>query len=246
MNQCYMNSEVGEILGAFIGDGWIESRGNAIYITGSPSEDRAYYDKFLAPLFSKHFEKVKPKSFPYWGVYGIVSYKKRVIKETFSLGFQKGHKSTVAKIPDWVMNSENMSVVKAVIRGVFDTDGSFWCEKSRSKSSCEWKRTHNYHPEMRITSCSSVLLSQIRTLLDEIGIESNILQKAKKGVKCGRNIHDSFALNIRKIGQINKWFKIIGTNNPRHQTRHDVWKKLGHLPPYMDINERANVLDSIT
>ncbi len=81
-----------ELLGAFIGDGWIEKRGTALYICGSPTEDKWYYDNFLAPLFSKYFSAVKPKSFPYWSVYGLVSYKSAIIKKALSLGFHAGEK----------------------------------------------------------------------------------------------------------------------------------------------------------
>ena len=56
-----MNVEIAEILGAFIGDGWIESSLNSIYITGDKIEDKDYYDNFLAPIFSKNFVDIKPK-----------------------------------------------------------------------------------------------------------------------------------------------------------------------------------------
>ena len=98
------NPEIAEIFGAFIGDGWIESDKDALYITGSPTEDKEYYDKHLGPLFSKHFTLVNPKKFTYWGVYGIVTYKKEVINKAIILGFQVGHKSLVAKIPEYSLD----------------------------------------------------------------------------------------------------------------------------------------------
>lgn len=236
------NPEVVEILGTFIGDGWIESDKDALYIAGSPTEDKDHYDKYLAPLFSKYFVPVKPKKFTYWGVYGIVTYKKKVIKKAIDLGFQTGPKSLIAEIPKEIIDSKDKEVIKAILRGIFDTDGSFWCERSRAKTSTEWKKTHNYHPELAICSCSKKLVNQIQFLLEKLNIESKIKQKSKKRVKCGRNNNDSYSLNIRKILEIEKWFKVIGTNNPRHQTRYDVWKKLGYLPPRTTIKERKKIL----
>ncbi|MBU1199419.1 MAG: hypothetical protein KKF46_07055 [Nanoarchaeota archaeon] len=236
------NPKIAEILGAFIGDGWIESDKDALYITGNTTEDKQYYDNHLASLFSKYFAPVKPKKFPYWKVYGIVTYKKEVIKKAISLGFQIGPKSLIAEIPKNILYSNNKDVIKAVLRGIFDTDGSFWCERSRAKTSTEWKKNHNYHPELRITSCSKKLVEQIKYLLNKLDIKSKITQKGKKGFKFGRNINDSYALNIRRKAEIEKWFKIIGTNNPRHKTRHDVWKKIGYLPPYTSIEERITIL----
>lgn len=242
MNKRQINPGVAEILGAFIGDGWIESKKTSLYITGSPTEDKEYYNKWLGPLFSKHFTKVKPRLFPYWRVYGIVTYKKEVVKKAIDIGFQTGKKSSNVEIPTYILKTKNSKVIKSILRGIFDTDGSFWCEKSRAKTSSEWKRTHNYHPELRITSCSEKLLKQIQFLLKKLEIESTIVQKNKKGFVCGRNVNDSYALNIRKIKEIEKWFKLIGTNNPRHKTRYLVWKKLGYLPPNTTIKIRNKLL----
>lgn len=44
-----------ELLGTFIGDGWIEKRGTALYICGSPTEDKWHYDNFIALTFFKIF-----------------------------------------------------------------------------------------------------------------------------------------------------------------------------------------------
>lgn len=242
MNNQKINSEIAEILGAFIGDGWIESDKDALYITGHPIEDKNYYDNHLAPLFSKYFTLVRPKNFSYWGVYGIVTYKKAVISQAINLGFQTGPKSLVAEIPKSVLKSGDKKIIKAVLRGISDADGSFWCERSRAKTSTKWKQTHNYHPEFRITSCSKKLLEQIQSLLKQLDIDSKIVKKATKGFKHKRNINLSYALNIRRKSEIEQWFKIIGTNNPKHQTRYQVWKKLGYLPPNTTIKERMGLL----
>ena len=110
------NPEIAEILGAFIGDGWMESRGTALYITGNPVEDKGYYDHFLAPLFSRYFTEVKPKKFPYWGVYGIVTYKQKVIKRALELDFKSGKKSKSVEIPQKILRSQNKEVIKSVLR----------------------------------------------------------------------------------------------------------------------------------
>jgi len=130
-----VKKETAELCGAIIGDGWIESDQDALYITGSPTEDKLYYDKHLAPLFSKHFIDVTPNKFPYWKVYGIVTYKKQAINKALSLGFQAGPKSLDVQIPSYILTSKNEETIKSIIRGVFDTDGSFWCEKSRASTS---------------------------------------------------------------------------------------------------------------
>jgi len=180
----HMNQKISvgtaEILGAFIGDGWIETSLNGFYITGDRIEDKDYYDTFLAPLFSEEFSSITPKEFSYWKVYGIGCYRREIIRKCVDLGFQTGKKSLVAKIPDYVMNYNDNNVTKALLRGIFDADGSFWCERSRAKTSIIWKRKHHYHPEMQIGSCSKTLLEQIKILLEKLNIHSKIVMKAKK------------------------------------------------------------------
>ena len=199
---------------------------NALYIVGDPIEDKEYYDSYLSKLFMNQFKDIKVKNFEYWRVYGIVSYKKSVINKAIHHGFQIGKKAYNVKVPEQVIKSNDNKIIISCLRGLFDTDGSFWCEKSYSKYSNVWKRTHNYHPEIKIASCSKNLLQQCKELLDKLSIESKVVQKNKKGFKCNRNINNSYALNIRKIDEIKKWFKLIGTSNPRHQTRYAVWNKL--------------------
>jgi len=231
-----------EILGAFVGDGWIEKRGGALYIAGDPIEDRNYYDSFLGPSFSKVFGKVQIRNFYYWKVYGISCYKKEIINKCINYGFQVGSKSTVAILPEWVIKSDDINVKLAALRGIFDADGSFWCEKSRAKTSSGWKRTYHYHPEFKITSCSSNLLKQLKEILNKVGISSKVVLKNPSGRVRNRNVQACYALVIRKINHIKKYFKLIGSSNPRHQTRYAVWIKFGFLPPYTTIDQRIDIL----
>ncbi len=231
-----------ELLGAFIGDGWIEQSKKGFYITGHLLEDRDYYDSFLGPLFSKYFHEVKPRTFAYWHVYGIACYKKKVIEKCISYGFQTGQKALTARIPLGILDNQNIEVTKALLRGIFDTDGCFACGKSRAKTSSEWKRTYHYIPEITITSCSKTLLSQALTLLEKLGIYAKIRPKNIKGFRNNRNVNNSYALEVRRIDDVKRWFEIISSNNPRHQTRHLVWKKYGFLPPRTNIIQRKAML----
>ncbi|MFH1682260.1 MAG: LAGLIDADG family homing endonuclease, partial [Candidatus Woesearchaeota archaeon] len=178
MNQ-KMNVEIAEILGAFIGDGWIEKRKKGVYIMGNKIEDREYYDKFLAPSFSKVFLGVIPKEFKSWKVYGIACYKKEVIEKFVSMGFNPGRKATTVIIPPQIIETKDKEIFKAILRGIFDADGCFWCERSRAPTSSIWKRTYHSHPEFQIGSCSNKLLEQIHSLLKEFDITSKFVLKNK-------------------------------------------------------------------
>lgn len=235
---------IAEIAGAFTGDGWIEARENALYITGHKTEDKPYYDSFLSNIFSKNFAKVSPREFVYWSVYGIVTYKKKVVAKAISLGFQVGKKSLIAKTPSWILESKDNHVVAAFIRGVFDTDGSFWCDRSRAKTSGVWKRTHYSQPVISITSCSKDLITELHCLLQNLQIESSWRQTNEKRQKYGRNNSTSYELRVRKRLEVEKWFTVIGSNNPKHLTKYIMWKKLSHLPQKQTLQERINFLNN--
>lgn len=238
-----MNAEIAEILGAFIGDGWIQGDKTAFYITGNLTEDKPYYDNFLAPLFSKSFTPVKPREFPYWGVYGIATCKSKTIKKALDLGFQSGRKALTAKIPNYVIESGNRSILIPILRGLFDTDGCISFDKSRAPTTSNlWKRTHNYIPEIMISSTSKILVEQVQCLLSWLGINSKVRHKNKQGFVCNRNVHDSYQVEIQKKADVIKWFETIGTNNLRHKSKYNVWNAIGYVPPKTTLQQRLTLL----
>lgn len=239
------NPEIAEILGAFIGDGWIEKRGSAWYICGNPEEDKEYYDDFLAPLFSKHFISVKPRHFTYWGVYGIVTYRTEIIKKALASGFHAGDKARTVTIPDEIMNSENLDVKTAVLRGIFDADGTFYAIRKTGKYDSVWSQTHHAQPRLTLSSASQGLMRQISTLLDEIGI-LYCVSVVPAGFCSGRNHNTTYRLWINRCESIFRWFEVIRTSNPRLTSRYEVWKRLGYLPPYTTHSYRKALLEAIT
>ena len=98
---------------------------------------------------------------------------------------------------------------------------------------------------MCISSCSELLLNQIKLLLKKLGVESQVRQKHYKGFVNNRNNNNSYQLNIRKIEEIEKFFSVIKPNNPRHQTRFLVWKKFGYLEPNTTISDRIKLLETL-
>jgi hypothetical protein len=236
-----IDEQLAEFCGAFIGDGWIESRKSVLYIAGDRTEDKEYYDAYLAPLFSKVICHVSPQAFPYWNVYGIRCCKSALIQECINLGLQAGKKAYSAKIPDAIMLSENKDVRIAVLRGIFDTDGCFFCDISRS-SSDSWRKTYHCRPEIHIVSCSKDLLFQMQNILINLGIGSKLSAHESAGHKHKRNVHTSYHLRIRKLDHVKRWFEIIGSNNPRHKTKYAMWQKFGFLPPRTNIFQRKAML----
>jgi intein/homing endonuclease len=236
-----LTPELSEILGAFIGDGWIESRESGFYIMGDPEEDKEYYEQIIFPIFRKYFGKGKLKEFKSWKVFGLVCYDRKIIKQLIDLGFQKGKKSKTVSVPPYIKKSKDLEIMKSVVRGIFDTDGCFSCSKAYGKYDDKWSKTHNCKPRIKFTSVSKSLWRDIQLLLDQLDIKFNLTFSKGRFVS-NRNRLDTYIIHIDRRAEISKFFDVIKPNNPRHLTRYAVWKKLGYLPPRTKLKERKILL----
>jgi len=228
-----------ELLGAFIGDGWIEKRGTALYICGSPTEDKWYYDRFLAPVFSKYFWPVEPRAFPYWGVYGLRSYRRPVVKKALDNGFCDGAKARTVSVPAEVMSSRDKDVVKAVIRGIFDTDGCVYSAKQRHF--LNGKRAYQGRISICITSKS--LFHQLLFLFGRIGFACCTSSTPPRRI-ANRNNGASYRIMINRQCDVDRFFLEVGSNNLRHVSRYLAFKKLGFVPLGSSVASRLALLDT--
>ncbi|VVB73900.1 LAGLIDADG-like domain protein [uncultured archaeon] len=231
--------EMAEVCGAFIGDGWIESRQTSMYITGNLTEDRRYYDGHLSKIFSHNIGEVTPKEFPYWHVYGIGFHKKNVIRQLSEFGFVSGRKNRITRIPEWIMNSKDERIQYSALRGIFDTDGSFYCKRNYSKTSNTWRLRYHWQPRIRIGVVSPGLIEDIKTIVDRFGISySNPSPRPPRK----SNEQPAYLFEINSVENIKRWFNEIKPANSRQTTRYGVWRKFGFLPPNTTLEERNKII----
>lgn len=57
-----------------------------------------------------------------------------------------------------------------------------------------------------------------------------------------KNRKDCYHIEVWNSININKWFDIIGSKNPKHLTKYLVWKKFGFCPPRTSVKERNKFL----
>lgn len=227
-----VTSGLSEICGVIIGDGWIQSNKSNLFITGNPTEDKLYYDNYLVPLINREFNlKLKARPFPYWKTYGIGIYRKQIIKNILSLGLPKGRKAKIVSIPKIFKNKRKFFI--SLLRGIFDTDGSIYFMKNPNKTS-------NLHtrPRLRITSVSERLILDIKNLSTKLEIKHS----NPSALIWGNNPNPSYIFEINRLDSIEKWLKLVGSNNPVHKTKVKIWKKFGFVPPRTTINERFKIL----
>jgi len=235
-------AKIAELCGAVMGDGWIEERERGFFIAGDSKEDKEYYDNHLSNLVNSILKiKTKPKSFPYWRVYGISLYKKELIKKLLSFGLSKGKKVKSAYVPEWVLNSNNKILGLSFIKGLFDTDGCIFCQKDYTKYADKFNSKYHTKIRIRIGCISKLLIEQVFDLCKQHGYRV-IKRTIKRGFSYHRNRSDIHILEINELKSINKWFKELKPSNPKHITKYLIWKNFGFCPPNTSIEQRKEIL----
>lgn len=115
-----------------------------------------------------------------------------------SLGVPKGNKLRAGlDVPDWIKKDKHYS--KVCIRGLFDTDGSVYLESHNINN-----KVYSY-PRLSLVSKSANLRQTVKKIFSHNNINANI--------RMNRSV------NIEKFTDIEKYFRIIGSSNPKHLRR---------------------------
>lgn len=201
-----INERVAEIVGIYIGDGYIY-RGKGKYqigFVGSPKTDVELFEK-LKRLIKSEFNKNVKFKIRAGGLRMVFRSREicNLLIKDLELPFGMG-KCERVKIPDTIFNDWNL--VKYTIRGIMDTDGSIFVSK---------KPGIEKYPSIEITTTSITLANQLKEILSKHGFRvTNIREYFPR---LGKRMSYKVAL----YGRINikKWLKEIGFSNEYKRKR---------------------------
>lgn len=108
-------------------------------------------------------------------------------------------------IPDWV--TADTVFLRNCLRGLFDTDGSVYAEVHQRKG-----KTYSY-PRLSLVSSSPLLRTAVFIGLKRLAINASL-----------RNDRD---VKIERFTDIEKYFKVIGSSNPKHVKRWALYGGVG-------------------
>src|SRR3989344_9051392 len=201
-----LNSELCELVGAFIGDGYLSRYGKnhlVVGISGNAVLDEEYLKLHVSPIVKKYFPSAKP-SFSYRNDENTLQlrfYSPELADFLLSLGFLPGIKTRTVKIPSII--EQDKKLLYATIRGIFDTDGCLFLDKR--------KKYKKPYPRITIQIASIPLISQLEK---HLSLEFSLyVDKSNRDGK--RN-----TLEIYGHKQLERFLKQIGFSNKRH------WSKL--------------------
>jgi len=193
-----ITSDLCELIGAFIGDGFMNKYGSQriIQITGDLKLDKEYYQNTLIPII----KNISPKSNP------ALKYKDNTLRlnlyskgiyELFTQRFKmkSGKKVYTITIPAEIIDSGNYELINSCLRGIYDTDGCVAFDNRKSYAK----------PYIRIVlhMKSPELIKQIYKLLINQNIKATITQNIEY-------------IQINGIEECQKFVQKVGFSNTRH------------------------------
>ncbi len=233
-----LDSRLAELLGNAFGDGSIEIRNRYRFqLRGHISEDKEHYENFIIPTFDKKLalpitgRHVKTIVYKLRNSYGISIENEALVKFLVRCGLPAGTKNEL-NIPYWIR--KNKSILRAFLRGLFDTDGTVYFSRNYSS-----KRP--YHTAIRIvlTTTSKCLCKHVYKSLCFLDFRPYKI----KPFKHSSNKRYGYRVQISRISDVKRWIKDIGSHNPKHYTKYRIWSKYGFCPPNTSLSQRKRILE---
>jgi len=226
--------ELSEILGMFAADGCLQKE--YICIWGNINEDKDYYNKIVCPLFSKVFKKnVVAHEKKSNSVYGFYLCDKKIVRFFRRIGFSN-KKTYDVKVPKMILNSNNLKIYAAFIRGFTDCDGCLVFQRRIGKYILFKRKFHTY-PKIEIKIVSKQMIEDLSYILSKLNI-AHTIHKTK-----GSNA-DVYRIVIRGPSRIKLWIEKIGFNNPVQFSKYLIWKKFGFCPIRTNLKQRKLILQN--
>lgn len=196
-----------EFYGILIGDGWLgeyfsnKKKSRIIGISGHREKDRDFFFYCQRNIHYHFNRKAYFKEKPAYNAIELqISHKKLFEFLYIKLNFPVGRKGTGLKIHPKFL-SFGFNHTKHIIKGIFDTDGSIYFDKTPAG---------NPYPCISIQMKAPELIKQIYEILIQNGFKVTL-----------QNIDNQKSPKITLKGkkQLDKWIAEIGSSNPRHSNK---------------------------
>ncbi len=212
--------ELAEEVGWHIGDGsmnFYKNKGKLrgfYQLRGHIEDDKEHYEKRIKYLFKELFDiEVRIREMHSTRVIGFQIWNNDLIEFKRKLGLPLGKKYEI-EIPKEFLTNTNLK--KAIIKGIFDTDGGIYLERKNKK----------LYPRMYITTISFKLSEQLLKLFKEIGFR---VTRYSQLYNQEFNRKRSYIITIRGVEMFHKFMKEINPQNPKHQRKYEVFLESQNL-----------------
>lgn len=191
------NAKLAEFVGIMMGDGGVSKYHISITLNSKTDKEYSLFVcKLIKDLF--HITPTKHKRKDSLAMDIVVNRTKLTIF-CKNIGLKVGNKLKQGlDIPSWIKENENYR--KACIRGLIDTDGSFF------KHSYAVKGKRYEYTKIGFSSRSLKLIDSVQKILKKLCINAKIN-------------YNSNEVKIESQDGVRQYLSIIGTNNPKHKAK---------------------------
>lgn len=207
--------ELAEEIGMHYGDGFLSAKRFTYRLKGNLKDEIPYYQNYIKPLFKKLYNlDVNLKQ--YQTTYGFEIYSQALCEFKINvLGIKPGNKEYIS-FPE-VLKVNNIPILAAFIRGLFDTDGCLYFKTGYN--------IKKYYPVIKLELFSKKVIFEVGNILKMLGFDPKIYFKNNTG-----------RIFLNGIGSLKKWEKLVGWSSQKNLNKLNDWKKR-----YPQLNIMANV-----
>lgn len=193
------STELAEFIGIVLGDGGISKYQVAISLHAT---DDLEYSRFVASLIRKLFGVKASRTLrKHDKVIDVVVSRIKLVEFCLKSGLCLGNKvKQQIDVPAWVKEDLNYEI--ACVRGLIDTDGSFFIHKYKSAG-----KYYSYK-KISFTSRSLPLLASVSKILSELGIKHRFMGK--------------YQIRVEAQSSVKKYLEIIGSHNSKYMDKYNI------------------------
>lgn len=203
-----LDTEVAELLGLHAGDGYISCGvwGIRCYLQDENMAERIIH-------LARSVLGVEPCVRIRENTFEIRNGQKQTIHFFQKYGFTEGKKAYIARIPARIIDTNNPEIIKAFLRGLFSSDGSFSFRKS------------DYSPRIDLVVRSRLLRDQFAALAAKIGFMFNKCdaKRVQKGFTA-KSAGAFFNANLCSRNVVSQWMTVVGTICDSHIRKFKLWQ----------------------
>ncbi len=217
------NEDFAEFMGICFGDGCLSINRNkhnyGLYIAANSIDEYEYLNSHVSNLLTKLFGIKASITKQESNTLVLTKYSRQLLYFLNKRGMPIGKKNNLS-VPIYIKKSKRF--MRAFIRGVFDTDG-FLSFKRR------YKDTY-YYPHIGISSKCFNFIVELREFLLKEGF---ILGRIVKEIRAFGNENKGkktaiYKISLYGVDNLERWLRLIGTNNSKNQRKYSIWKKYGY------------------
>ncbi len=212
-------SKLAEFIGIMLGDGHLSNIKYQIVVTCGNIDYyyiTQYVPKLISSLFSKQPSIRRIKSMKGRAIQCRM-YSKRVFDFLIeSCGLLPGKKFTPI-IPSWIF--QNRAFLRSCVRGLVDTDGGL-------------HKHHKYSAQLEFNTKTPSLFNSIKLAFEKLGFKYS---SSTKG--------NTLSVYLFNEG-VKRYFKEIGSKNPKNNIKFQCWLNKGILPTNEEIKMKCSGRDS--